>query len=403
MLKAKKLKIHTTQGFSGELSRESQYVFNYRTDCDACEISLTMPLREQSYSANILPGVLRQNLPEGFLRDWIKERFSKTTKMNDMTILAISGREVIGRVRSLQEGDDGGLRMPGEHLNSILTWRGTESLFSHLAEQYAMASGISGVQPKVVVPISAESGDVIDKVSIKNRSVIIKSSGDDYPALAENEFICMSIADSAKLDIPKFWLSDDKSLFVVERFDVCDDGYLGFEDMTALMNKQNDEKYNSSYETVAKAINLFSSDAHRESSLKSFFSMVVLSVLLRNGDAHLKNFGMVYASPKTDDVRLSPVYDIVNTTAYIPRDTLALKLAGSKAWPTTSDLVEFGKIHCMLDFPGEIIERIAAAAMAYRPPEDSAIWQKMRPEIERGCYSIDCAQASFVRKPSGPK
>jgi serine/threonine-protein kinase HipA len=385
MPKIRKLKILTTQGPAGELSRESQFVFNYRTDDPGCEIALTMPLRARSYAANILPGVLRQNLPEGFLLDWLKERFGKVTKMDDMTILAISGREVIGRVRSLQEGDDGSSRMPGEHLKTLLTWRGTDDLFSHLAERYAVASGISGVQPKVVMPVHTDTGkEVIEKVSMKDRSVIVKSSGDDYPFLAENEYLCMSIAQEARLNVPNFWLSENGKLFIVERFDIGADGYLGFEDMTALMNRQNDEKYEGSYEMVAKAVGAFTSEAHRSESLERLFSAIALSVLLRNGDAHLKNFGLLYTDPSRKDVRLSPLYDIVSTTVYLPRDTLALKLGGSKAWPTSRELIEFGKSHCRVDHPEEIIERIVTAAMEYRPSENSAIWQKMKLEMENG-------------------
>lgn len=389
MLKIKRLNILTSQGFAGELSRESQFVFNYRTDKPSCEIALTMPLRAQSYAANILPGVLRQNLPEGFLLEWIRERFGKMTKMDNMTILAISGREVIGRVRSLQEGDHGTPKMPGEHLKTLLTWKGTEELFIHLAEQYAMASGISGVQPKVVVPVKTDHGkDVIEKKSIKDRSVIVKSSGESYPFLAENEYFCMSIAKAAGLTVPNFWLSDDKNLFIVERFDISAEGYLGFEDMTALMNKQNHEKYEGSYEMVAKAVAMFASDAFVNPSLEQLFLTVVLSVLLRNGDAHLKNFGLLYTEPTSRDVRLSPLYDVVNTTAYIPGDTLALKLGGSKAWATTKDLIEFGKIHCRIDHPDQMIDRIATAAMEYRPPEVSDIWRRMAPEIEKGCSGL---------------
>ena len=396
MLKIKKLNILTTQGFAGELSRESQFVFNYRTDDPTREMALTMPLRAQSYAANLLPGVMRQNLPEGFLLDWIKERFSKITKMDSMTILAISGREVIGRVRSLQDGDDGTSKMPGEHLKTLLTWTGTENLFSHLAEQYAFVSGISGVQPKVVVPVQSDRGkDVIEKISIKDRSVIVKSSGDDYPFLAENEYICMSIAKAAGLNVPNFWLSNDKKLFIVERFDIGDDGYLGFEDMTALMNKQNDEKYDGSYEMVAKAVSMFASEDFKSDSLEQLFSSVVLSILLRNGDAHLKNFGLLYSDPTTKDVRLSPLFDVVNTTAYIPGDSLALKLGGSKAWATAKDLIEFGKVHCRVDHPDKIIERIATAATEYRPPENSDIWRKMVPEIERGCFGL-AAKKTYV-------
>jgi len=38
MLRFKRLDIHTTQGFAGELTRESQYVFNYRTGDPSCEL-----------------------------------------------------------------------------------------------------------------------------------------------------------------------------------------------------------------------------------------------------------------------------------------------------------------------------------------------------------------------------
>lgn len=389
MLKIRKLNINTTQGGAGELTRESQFIFNYRTDDPECEIALTMPLRAQSYAANILPGVLRQNLPEGYLLDWMKEHLAKVTRMDDMTILAISGREVIGRVRACREGDDGSPRHAGESLKTLLTWRGTEDLFHHLAEQYAMASGISGVQPKVVVPIRPDPDkDVIEKVSLKERSLIVKSSGEDYPGLAENEFHCMSIAREAKLDVPSFWLSEDKRLFIVERFDIGEPGYLGFEDMTSLMNKQNSEKYNGSYENVAKAIALFTSPAHVTLSLHELFASLTLSVLLRNGDAHLKNFGLLYSDPRSDDCRLSPLYDVVNTTAYIPRDILALKLNGSKSWPLARELAEFGRKHCRVDHPDQVIDRIATAATEYRPPEDSAIWRKMKPLIDHACYGL---------------
>jgi serine/threonine-protein kinase HipA len=158
--------------------------------------------------------------------------------------------------------------------------------------------------------------------------------------------------------------------------------------MTSLMNKQNSEKYNGSYENVAKAVNLFTSPAHVTSSLHELFASITLSVLLRNGDAHLKNFGLLYTDPHSDDCRLSPLYDIVNTTAYIPKDVLALKLNGSKFWPSARELAEFGRRHCRIDHPHQIIERIATAVTEYSPPEDSAIWQKMKPLIDHACYGL---------------
>lgn len=389
MAKVKRLNIQTTQGPAGEIVRESQFVFNYQTADPACAIALTMPLRAQSYAGHILPGVLRQNLPEGFLNDWIRSRFGKVTPMDDMAMLAMTGRDVIGRVRSLQKSDDGAQRPKGTHLQTLLTWKGTEDLFQLLTEQYAEISGVSGVQPKVVMPLSQDAPrDPVDKIALKEESVIVKSSGDAYPHLAENEYHCMTIARMAGLQVPDFWLSDDKKLFVVQRFDISphQEGYLGFEDMTSLMNKQNDQKYDSSYEMVAKAVCLFVSDQNRADSLKRLFETIVLSVLLRNGDAHLKNFGLLYTDPTTHDVRLSPAYDIVTTSVYIPKDTLALRLGKTKAWPTLAQLVDFGQRHCLIDRPLEIVERISTAVMAYRPAESSSLWQQMRHEIEAAAF-----------------
>lgn len=398
MERVKRLVIHTPQGDAGELVRESQFVFNYRTENPTCEISLTMPLRHQSYAANILPGVLRQNLPEGYLKDWIQQRFGKTMKLDDIAIIAITGKNVIGRVSASLPGSEGGTRPLGESLTDILKAQGTEALFDKLAEKYAEMSGISGVQPKVVVPIATPPAAFIDRATMPAGEVIIKTGGDEYEGLAENEYHCMSIAAAAGITVPRFWLSDNKQLFIVERFDREEAQQLGFEDMTSLMGLQNEEKYDSSYENIAKAITLNVSEAHKQTSLTEFYKSLVLSVLLRNGDAHLKNFGLIYTTPQSDDCRLSPLYDVVNTTMYIQEDTLALKLQKNKTWPTHTDLAEFGRMHCGIDRPEQIIEQIATVAMEYKPAEATEIWARLRPEIERGCVGANNIQPPQNKK-----
>ena len=63
--------------------------------------------------------------------------------------------------------------------------------------------------------------------------------------------------------------------------------------------------------------------------------------MVGNGDAHLKNYAMLYDDP--DDMRLSPLYDVVNTQIYNPADTLALNLEKSKSFPDRKRLIDFGK------------------------------------------------------------
>jgi serine/threonine-protein kinase HipA len=384
----KQLFIHASQGLAGQLTRESQIVFGYRTNDPACEISLTMPLRAATYSANILPGVLRQNLPEGYLLNWIHERFGKTMKMDDFNILALTGSDMIGRI-SVSLNENRIEHVEAEDLGALLAWKGSESLFDYLAEKYAGTSGIAGVQPKVLA--KATYKETVDKGAMEDRNLIIKASGADFDGLAENEFHCMSMGKLAGLKVPEFWLSDNREIFVIERFDIDPNSgeYLGFEDMTALTGKQNEEKYDSSYENIAKAIDIFSSSTCKTQSLTEFFRSFVLSVAVRNGDAHLKNFGLLYTTPHTDDVRLSPLYDIVCTTVYLPRDTIALKINREKSWPSREQLIEFGKAHCRLDRPAELIDHILETIASYAPTiEPGEIWEKMRTHVNQGVRSI---------------
>lgn len=387
--RVKQLHIHCSQGYSGALTRESQIVFNYLTRRPECALGLTMPVRAASYAANILPGVLRQNLPEGYLLNWIHEQFGKTMKMDDFNILALTGREMIGRVRCSLDKDGAAPPPEPEDLKTLLSWHGSEDLFAYLANKYAAGSGISGVQPKVLVHAHPDK-EIVEKSAIKDRHLIVKAGGADYPGLAENEFHCMQIGKLAGLVAPEFWLSENRELFVIERFDLAADGtYLGFEDMTALTGRQNHQKYEASYEMAAKVIDMFASAQHVTASLRELFKSIVLSVAVRNGDAHLKNFGLLYTTPESDDIRLSPLYDIVNTTCYLPRDVLALRMSKNKSWPSRETLVQFGQAHCKIDRPAPLIDEILETAASYVPTiEPGAIWASMHKQIEAAIFSI---------------
>jgi serine/threonine-protein kinase HipA len=83
------------------------------------------------------------------------------------------------------------------------------------------------------------------------------------------------------------------------------------------------------FQTVAfKRFQQFSNSPHVYTDLEKLFTLITLNCALRNGDAHLKNFGIVY-----DDVFgeacLAPVYDLVTTAVYLPKDSMALTLNGS--------------------------------------------------------------------------
>lgn len=202
----------------------------------------------------------------------------------------------------------------------------------------------------------------LPRVTSKTSDLIIKSGRDEFPGLAINEFLCMSIAKDAGIPVPEFYLSDNARLFVMRRFDRDEQlNPIGFEDMAALMGLSADQKYSKSYAAIAKAIRLFCPAQHHRSSLDQLFDSVALSCIVGNGDAHLKNFGLLYSDPTQRDARLAPAYDIVNTTAYIPEDVLALDLIGNKSMlASRQGLLEFAQ-NCEIERPKERIQRLLAS------------------------------------------
>jgi serine/threonine-protein kinase HipA len=130
----------------------------------------------------------------------------------------------------------------------------------------------------------------------------------------------------------------------MERFDLRPDGtYRGFEDFCVLNGRRTDQKYSGSYETrVLRRFQQFANSPEVAEESLQLFRLIVFNCAIRNGDAHLKNFGVVY-----DDVQgaahLAPAYDLVTTTAYIPKDRMALTLNGSTEWPSGKDLIRFAE------------------------------------------------------------
>lgn len=78
------------------------------------------------------------------------------------------------------------------------------------------------------------------------------------------------------------------------------------------------------------------------------FKLIALNVGLRNGDAHRKNFCLIYDSPVARRGVLAPAFDLVTTTAYLPNDAMALTMNGSKRWPKRQELLRFAADHCGL-------------------------------------------------------
>lgn len=320
----------------GKLLKENdEYLFSYEVEDNRSYLSLTMPVRQKPFIYKKLHPIFEMHLPEGYLLSIIKKHFSKLTKTDDFGLLNIMAGSIKGRIsyESKQNSIKNDLT-----LDQLLHPK-SDKLFDELVNRFALHSALSGVQPKVLATIE-------DKATLRCDDYIVKSWGDEYKELALNEYYCMKIVQGAGVEVPEFYISDDEKLFIMKRFDKVEDKYIGFEDMCVLMGKQRDDKYEGSYEQVVKNIKIFASSQYKKSSMIQFFKMTYINYLVKNGDAHLKNFGIIYDG--IDNIKLAPAYDVVSTVVYIKNDIPALLLLGSKKWWDKKYLERFGSQTCGL-------------------------------------------------------
>ena len=354
---------------SGQLAHASTYTFDYRRDdpTQPC-VSLLMPpntLHFDGGGGGALFPAMDMNLPEGYLFMQIRELFPKQT-ITPMHLLALMGDNGIGRLGYRLA--DAPLLQPGAVVSKadLLASGNGPALFQELMHAYlSTGAGISGVQPKIMVP---------DRATIPVPTLIIKMAADRYPGLSANEFMCLCAAREAGIQVAPFDLSEDGSLLVIERFDIAADGTrLGFEDAASLMGQRvrdtlSDRKYHGSYERIATALKLINLPA---AELARFYEQVAFTAMVHNGDGHLKNFGVLYSGIR--DIRLAPMFDVVTTSIYkyqrfeggpeLEDHTMALKLfagpKGSKIYPYAKDLLDFGRRVCGVSDPAAVIQRIA--------------------------------------------
>ena len=404
------IKVWTDAAEAGLIDRHGERgsTFAYLPGTPAARaVSVTMPVRLESWTVpfGLLP-IFEMNLPEGALRERLRLAFAKATgTFDELDLLAVVGRSQVGRLRFTGDQEQLHEEVPFQSVDEILERRRGGDLFRYLLEKFASFSGISGVQPKILVrdeKAFAEMEQTGHRLSqsYQGATHIVKFwERDEYPQLAANEYFCLNVARKCGLDVPPYRLAEDGLALVIDRFDLRMDGtYRGFEDFCVLNARRTDEKYRGSYETsVMKRFGQFANSTHVTEDMEKLFTLIALNCALRNGDAHLKNFGIVYDDVQ-GEARLAPVYDLVTTSVYLPKDSLALALNGTTKWPSARDLRKFGetrtgtapaKVRSILERSYEAIQDTVKEVHSYieEHPEFAEIGQRMLQEWENGSAS----------------
>jgi serine/threonine-protein kinase HipA len=120
----------------------------------------------------------------------------------------------------------------------------------------------------------------------------------------------------------------------VDRFDRKEFGRIHMEELAQILNipaAVETAKYRrANFETIASIIGALCGPA----SVGDVITRIVFNILIGNGDAHLKNWAVLYPDGITPV--LSPIYDVLPTVLFIRGDDMGLKLAGSRVFESVS-------------------------------------------------------------------
>ena len=313
------------------------YLIDYQNLEIQNSIALSLPNSKKFYTYEYrFPPYFETFLPEGYLYEIFKNILTKEYGyIDDYLIFSKLAPNIQSKVSF--KSDFSKLDFDFLDIENIIE-NDSNDTFKKLLDTFLNKNAISGVQPKTVALLK-------NKETLHIKEYIIKTWGEEYPNLAENEYFCLKSCQKAGIEIPNITLSKNKKFLIVENFIFHEDQTLGFEEILSLQDKNRDNKYDGSYEQVAKTIYQFSTQ--KKESLRTYYKVVVMNYLLKNGDAHLKNFGLLF-DEGFRHIWFSPAYDVVNTTSYIYQDKPALMMHGKKVWFDKASLVTFGMKHCLL-------------------------------------------------------
>ncbi|KAA3499286.1 type II toxin-antitoxin system HipA family toxin [Agrobacterium tumefaciens] len=276
--------------------------------------------------ARALPSFFANLLPEDKLREAMERHHSGSVRAgNDFDLLAALGSDLPGAVR-IVPSEGSVVRNEG------LTTPRPKARFS-----------LAGVQMKLsVIKNTGKGGGLTIPLGDEQGSYIAKFPSTSFPAVSENEFANLALAEAVGMDVPErelveqsqfegipeeFETLSDGKVLLVKRFDrVAGGERIHIEDFAQVFGVYPSQKYEgAAYHDIAVAVGIAVSSA----AALEFVRRLALAVLTGNGDMHLKNWSLIYHG-KGDKPALAPVYDVLSTVPYIPSDAMALSLAGER-------------------------------------------------------------------------
>jgi serine/threonine-protein kinase HipA len=309
-------------------------------------------LREVYSSRMKLPPFFSNLLPEGVLREYMVKRL-KIHHDHEFDILMALGASLPGAVHAL----------PADEFPQVaLNYRPGATHAS--PDEPTIKFSLGGSQLKFSMIERGGRFTLADG----NDEWIVKPPHPSHPNVPANEYTMMRLAAAAGIQTPEVKLVklEDVDLgglaglsipqwetwaYAIKRYDRTAEGRVHVEDFAQVFDVHADQEYKATnYDTIGRLI--FDLFPNRFEQIAEFVRRLVVNILIGNGDAHLKNWSVIYRDKVTP--QLAPAYDLVSTIHYVQNDSLALNLGGEKRFESI-DEAHFDRLARRMEAPPKFV------------------------------------------------
>lgn len=327
------------------------YTADYQSQTAAPPLAYTMPLRAEPYTGGEVVAFFSNLLPD----ESVRVRLAKYLGISPGNIFALLkriGEDCAGAVSLVPPEREPKAHAAAEY--RVLSETDAHAVLSALperplnvgAEDFHISG--AGAQDKLVACV--QNGKIVLPLNGTPSTHIIKPGITRFPESVFNEFYCMRLAKACRLSVAECSVLRVNSIpyYVTTRYDrVADNGAirrLHQEDFCQILGYEPGVKYESEGgPRLLQCFQLLREMALPASDIIEFLRRIIFIFLIGNGDAHAKNFSVLYTGLHG---RLAPAYDLLSTAVYpnLP-PKLAMKIEGRNHfdWITRSKLLRMGE------------------------------------------------------------
>lgn len=266
-----------------------------------------------------LPPFFTNLLPEGHLRPYLAGK-AGLKSAQEFALMAVLGADLSGAV--------------------VIQPMDSPKAGSQPAHPGVLRFSLAGVQLKFPAILETSGGLNIPPQGIFG-NWIVKLPSSQFPAISENEFVMLELARAIGIPVPATRLVPVAEIgglpsdlarvpgqaLAVQRFDRTDSGErIHMEDFAQVFGHLPEDK--SKGRGCANIAAVIRAEVAGDATT-DFLRRLVFSVLIGNGDMHLKNWALLYPDGRVPT--LAPAYDYLSTLPYLREDQLALSFGGSRS------------------------------------------------------------------------